>query len=113
MDYEKLLKELKNEFFDGTFLLTIGDKESNMVAVWPRVEKRVLEERFYNEDVPEVWNWIEFNAAMWARLANVHEKDVWNLWKGLAVSGVICPDGTWPEDVKEWVMKKVSRLEDE
>lgn len=109
-NYTDALRDLKEEDFDGSLLLTVGDIEQRMVAVWTRVKRCEAEHNVLNDGVHEAWSYVCFDARSWAMLARLPEMDIWSSWQGLARSNIIYPDGTLPEEVEEYIKNKVVDL---
>lgn len=105
--FDKLLKELKAEEFDGTALLILDDAMVQMIAAWPKVHRTYSMEPVEDDRMPEAWWHVGFYMSQWASLANVSEAVCWKLWLVLVTHRLIYPDGTVPSKVGEYMLTQV------
>jgi hypothetical protein len=101
------LSDLKRLEFDVNALLAMTDIDVRMIAVWPKVTRTILGSPFENKYVHEAWNYVDFYAGEWARMANIDDSIVWDRWKSLANSRMIYPDGTYHEKVRDAIKTRV------
>lgn len=111
--YCKALERAKIAPFDIARLLVITPDMLKMIAVWPAVTRRRLDDVEDSGKDDAAWDMIHYDVEDWSRLSGVG-MDAYSLHLIIRELGLVYPDGRMPDEVKRHVMKAVERLfEDE
>jgi len=108
-NYEKLLKDLKEQKFRVEHLLAMTSLMTRMAATW-NIVKKVVHKEPVGEALHPAWGYVEFNEAEWAMLVGATTSDVMLAFNVMARLNIIYPDGTCPKKVRGYLLAQANAL---
>ncbi|MBN2256341.1 MAG: hypothetical protein JW704_00685 [Anaerolineaceae bacterium] len=108
--YAESLADLRGLPFDGHAILTLTTPKMRLVASWPNVRRKILDDPTGDKRLHVAWHYVEFDAREWSQLSGYPEGVVWEHFYGLAAQKLIYPDGTYPEKVRQYLARNVGDL---
>jgi len=113
-EYERLLGELKAIPFDTVGVIGFDPDENDegvrIIAAWPHVSRTVIAEPFIQDCIHGAWGYVDFDTDEWARMAGVPAMEMWKRWIPFAKQRFIYPDGTYPDEVREFLVRRATIL---
>jgi hypothetical protein len=109
-DYDEALEELKETAFGDRSLLGLSKEALKMVAAWPNVRRWRVKDPMGDKRLHITWHYINWEMTEWAILANIHDEVAWSCFYKLARQNIVYPDGTYPDQVADYLKQEVDDL---